>query len=117
MLRRYLHRLIEICALQDVKARDLFLGLREGTVRNDDLATPDAERRASCTRASSWPCTRTPRSSISLTQACASGPILAASSPGSSSSIASSTHTSIMYRIKFLAFVSIGFQQPLGKPI
>ncbi len=112
MLRRYLHRLIQICALQDVKARDLFLGLREGTVRNDDLTTPDAER-GCVLRASSWPCTRTPRSSISLTHAWASGPILADSSAGSSNSIASSTHTSIMYRIKFLAFKSIGFQQPL----
>ena len=38
MLRCDLHRLIQIRALEDVEARDLFLGLRERAVRREHLA-------------------------------------------------------------------------------
>jgi hypothetical protein len=44
MLDRYLHRLIEIGALQDVKSRDLLLGLRERAIRYQHLALADADR-------------------------------------------------------------------------
>jgi hypothetical protein len=69
VLGGHLHRLIKIRAVQDVETRDLLLVSANGP---SAITTSPPRTRivvASCTPASSWPCTRTPRPSISLIQA------------------------------------------------
>jgi hypothetical protein len=69
MLDRYLHRLIEIGALQDVKSRDLLLGLRERAIRYQHLALVRIVVASRAGNSSPPPGRSTPRRVISCTHA------------------------------------------------
>jgi hypothetical protein len=69
MLRSHLDSFVEISAVENVEATDVRNGIQQWAVPDHRLAVADADGRRLADRLEYMACSRTPRASISLTQA------------------------------------------------